>query len=109
MQEICIKSKLGEKSAIASRHRPDFSRHLEKSISNLTPLIPPARGEEKGCESFFWHVRGRIQSLSPCRREVWREVFQIPIKSKVTEAIAKYNPDNLDDQYWLVLGLYSNN
>jgi len=25
---------------------------------------------------------GRTQSLSPCRREVWREVFQIPTKSK---------------------------
>jgi len=32
---------------------------------------------------FFLHGRGRIQSLSPCRREVWREVFQIPTKSKI--------------------------
>jgi len=25
--------------------------------------------------SFFGYGRRRIQSLSPCRREVWREVF----------------------------------
>jgi hypothetical protein len=41
----------------------DFSRHLEKSISNLTPqppsfpptpLIPPyKRGEDRGCFAFF--------------------------------------------------------
>ena len=44
--------------------KPDNSGHLEKPTRNLTPQ--PYKG---------W---GRIQSLSPFRGEVWREVFQIP-------------------------------
>ena len=36
-----------------------------------------SKGKASGCFAFFAR-KGRIQSLSPCRREVWREVFQIP-------------------------------
>ncbi len=46
----------------------DFSHYLENPTRNLTPNPLPYEG------------RGRIQSLSPCRREVWREVFQILLK-----------------------------
>jgi hypothetical protein len=65
----------------------DFSRHEEKSTLDLTPqiltfapashlsLTLPYSWEGKG--KTFLAGRGRIQSLSPCRREVWREVFQI--------------------------------
>jgi len=56
---------------------------VEKLTLNLSPQPPshlsltlPYSWEGKG--KTFLAGRGRIQSLSPCRREVWREVFHIP-------------------------------
>jgi len=37
--------------------------------------------------ALFLHGKGRIQSLLKSRREVWREVFQIPWKVRIIKRV----------------------
>jgi len=55
----------------------------QKVLSLLTAPLPfrsPSSLKKGGkpTDASLFVPWGRIQSLSPCRREVWREVFQIP-------------------------------